>query len=98
MWLIPEHKITPDKIDDIVCTEIPDPVLDPELHHIVISNMVHGLSGPASPCMEHGQCSKKYLTQETQQGADSYPLYRRSSEDGGEVSPITINVRGNRIT
>jgi len=24
IWLIPEHKITPDKIDNIICAEIPD--------------------------------------------------------------------------
>ena len=35
---------------------------------------------------------------ETQQGTDSYPLYkRRSPEDGGQVSTITINVRGFRF-
>jgi len=45
MWLIPEHKITPDKIDDIACAEIPDPALDPELHQVVMSNMVHGPCG-----------------------------------------------------
>ena len=63
LWLIPEHKITPNKIDDMVCAEIPDPALDPELHQIVMSNMVHGPCGninPMSPCMENGQCSKKY--------------------------------------
>ena len=54
VWLIAEHKITPDKIDDCVCAEIPDPVIDPELHQIVMSNMVHGPCGsinPTSPCM-----------------------------------------------
>jgi len=39
LWLIPEHKITPDD------AEIPDPTVDPELHWIVISNMVHGPCG-----------------------------------------------------
>ena len=104
MWLILEHKITPDKIDD-VCAEIPDPALDPELHQIVMSNMVNGPCGninPLSPCMEHGQCSKKYpklLISETQLGIDSYPLYRRRSpEDGGQVSTITINVRSSQVT
>ena len=105
VWLIPEHKITPDKIDDAVCAEIPDPALDPELYQIVMSNIVHGPCGsinPNPPCMEHGQCSKRYprpFIQETQLGTDSYPLYRRRSpEDGGQVSTIAINVRGNRIT
>jgi len=105
VWLVPEHKITPDKIDNIICAEIPDPALDPELHQIVVSNMVHGPCGsinPTSPCMENGQCSKKYpkpFILETQQGADSYPLYRRRSpEDGGQVAVININVRGSRTT
>jgi len=52
--------------------------------------------------MKNGQCSKKYpkpFISETQQGADSYPLYRRRSpEDGGQVTAVTINVRGSRIT
>ena len=83
VWLVPQHKITPDKIDNIVCAEIPDSALDPELHQIVVSNMAHGPCGsinPASPCMENGQCSKKYpkpFIPETQQGANSYPLHKK---------------------
>ena len=46
--LIPEHKITPDKIDDVICAEIPDRTIDPELHQIVISN-VHGPCGSINP-------------------------------------------------
>ena len=105
MWLFPEHKIIPDKVDDIVCAEIPDTVLDPKLHQIVMSIMVHWLCGgfnPASPCMEHGKCSKKYpkpFISETKLGIESYPLYRRRRpEDGGQVKTITVNVMGNRIT
>ena len=67
--------------------------------------MVHGPCGsinPDSPCMEHGNCSRKFprpFLQETQLGADSYPLYRRRNpEDGQQVATITVNVRGNRIT
>jgi len=30
----------PDKIDDVVYAEISDPECDPELHRIVMSNMV----------------------------------------------------------
>ena len=30
------------KIDDVICAEIPDPVVDPELHQIIMSNMMHG--------------------------------------------------------
>ncbi|XP_065918817.1 uncharacterized protein [Dysidea avara] len=104
-WLIPEHKITPDKIDDVICAEIPDPMVDPELHQIVISNMVHGPCGsinPDSPCMEDGRCSKSYPKQfkaDIQLRADSYPLYRRRNpEDGGQVATINMRVIGSRVT
>ena len=66
LWLSAEHRVTPDKIDDVICAEIPDPSVDPELHQIVMSNMVHGPCGsinPNSPCMQDGCCSKKYSKQ-----------------------------------
>ena len=51
--------------------------------------------------MQDGHCSKKYPKQyisETQLGADSYPLYKRSSPDsGGQVSTISMRVGGSRI-
>ena len=104
LWLSADHRITPDKIDDVICAEIPDPSVDPELHQIVMSNMVHGPCGcinPNSPCMQDGRCSKKYPKQyiaETQLGADSYPLYRRSSPDnGGQVSNISMRIGGSRV-
>ena len=104
LWLIAEHRITPDKIDDVICAEIPNPTVDPELHQIVMSNMVHGPCGsinPQSPCMQDGLCSKKYpkhFMSESQLGSDSYPLYKRSSpDDGGQVSTISMRVGGIRI-
>ena len=104
LWLSAEHRITPDRIDNVICAEIPDPSVDPELHQIVMSNMVHGPCGcinPNSPCMQDGRCSKKYPKQyiaETQLGADSYPLYRRSSPDnGGQVSNISMRIGGSRV-
>ena len=104
LWLIAEHRITPDKIDNVICAEIPNPTVDPELHQIAMSNMVHGPCGsinPQSPCMQDGHCSKKYPKQyisESQLGADSYPLYKRSSpDDGGQVSTISMRVGGTRI-
>ena len=91
--------IIPDKIDDVICVEIPDPVVDPDLHQIVISNMVHGPCGstnPQSPCMQDGHCDKRFPKQyisETQLGSDSYPLYKRSIPDnGGQVSTITMRI------
>ena len=104
LWLSADHRITPDKIDDVICAEIPDPSVDPELHQIVMSNMVHGPCGcinPNSPCMQDGRCSKKYPKQyivETQLGISSYPLYRRSIPDnGGQVSDISMRIGGTRV-
>ena len=36
-------------IDDIICAEIPDRNIDPDLYDIVTSNMMHGPCGPAHP-------------------------------------------------
>ncbi|XP_073835848.1 uncharacterized protein, partial [Musca autumnalis] len=97
IWLI--DKIQPDQVDDIICAEIPDPETDPELHEVVIKNMIHGPCGvnnPQSPCMVDGKCSKRYprnITNETISGIDGYPLYRRRSpDDGGKT--ITVKIKG----
>jgi len=102
VWLIPEYKITPNK-NRLHCAEIPDPALDPELHQIVMSNMVHGPCGSINPIYVslHGKCKKypKLFVSETHLGTDSYPLYRRKSpKDDGQVSTITMNVRGSPVT
>ena len=81
----------------------PNPTVDPELHQIVMSNMVHGACGsinPQSPCIQDGLCSKKYPKRyitESQLGVDKYLLYKRSSLDhGGQVSIISMRVGGTR--
>ena len=84
-----EHKLrTTDDYDNIVCAEIPDPVLQPKLYNIVTTAMVHG------PCGQPGikkACEKsaqsinntcrfnfpKKLQQNTTEDKDSYPSYRR---------------------
>ena len=56
LWLSTEHRVTPNKIDDVICA---GPSVDTELHQIVMSNMVHGPCGcinPNSPCMQDGRC------------------------------------------
>ncbi|XP_072384556.1 uncharacterized protein [Diabrotica undecimpunctata] len=85
IWLV--ERIQPDQIDDIICAEIPNYEVDPDLHDVVTTNMIHGPCGainPQSPCMVDGKCSKRYprkLTAETVTGNDGYPLYRRRSPD-----------------
>ena len=60
------------------------------LHNLVIKHMLHGPCGALNrkcPCMIDGECRFRYPRQfnlETQQGKDSYPLYRRR-DDGQRV-------------
>jgi ATP-dependent DNA helicase PIF1 len=98
IWLV--ERIRPDQIDDIICAEIPNPEIDPDLHDVIITNMIHGPCGTInsqSPCMVDGKCSKRYppnLTAETITGNDGYPMYRRRSpDDNGRT--ITTKVKGN---
>ena len=93
LWL--EQKIRPESIDKVISAEIPDPELDPALHEIVKTTMIHGPCGTLnrnSPCMVNGACSKKYprpLLKETQTGDDGYPQYRRRSvADGGFTAKV----------
>ena len=97
LWLVAEHRITPDKTDDVIGAEIPDYNDDPTLYQIVISNMVHGPCGSfnhLSPCMKNGKCTKNYSKQfrsETLLDTNGYPLYRRRSpESGGQTATIRV--------
>ncbi|UYV69604.1 hypothetical protein LAZ67_6004066 [Cordylochernes scorpioides] len=91
--------IRPNQIDEVIQAEIPDINLDPELHAIVIKQMVHGPCGVLntnSPCMKDGKCSKKYpkgFCETTSTTEDGYPRYRRRcSAEGGLTS--SVNMRG----
>lgn len=61
-----KEKIQPNEIDSIICAEIPDSAIDPELFEIVTQNMIHGPCGSlnmTAPCMIDGKCSKRYPRQ-----------------------------------
>ncbi|UYV75439.1 hypothetical protein LAZ67_13000277 [Cordylochernes scorpioides] len=97
LWLT--NMIRPNQIDEVIQAEIPDINLDPELHAIVIKQMVHGPCGVLntnSPCMKDGKCSKKYpkgFCETTSTIEDGYPRYRRRcSAKGGLTS--SVNMRG----
>ncbi|XP_058768084.1 uncharacterized protein LOC131641793 [Vicia villosa] len=86
IFLHPQSKYpTSSDIDNIICAEIPDPVLHPALYALVKSHMIHGpcgLSWPNSQCMRNQQCSKYYpknFIEDTVVNAEGYPLYRRRS-------------------
>lgn len=79
---------------------IPDPNIDPNLHTIVIRNMVHGPCGhlnESSPFLKDGTCSKHYPKEfktETSTADYGYPkCMRRSPAVFGHSA--TINTRGN---
>ena len=58
-------KIQPNAIDCIICAEITDSTIDPELFEIITKNMIHGTCGALnkhSPCMIDGKCSKRFST------------------------------------
>ncbi|KAJ8723199.1 hypothetical protein PYW08_003111 [Mythimna loreyi] len=95
LWL--EEKIRPNQIDQVISAELPDPDVDPVLHQIVKSHMVHGPCGtlnPSSPCMKDGRCTKRFpkqFTNETITGEDGYPSYRRRSPaEGGHSTELSV--------
>jgi len=82
----------PQDYDSIVRAEIPNKAEEPQLHEAVLKHMIHGPCGtlnPRSPCMKRNQCQKRFpkdFLEETRQGNDSYPQYRRRFDE-----PISIN-------
>ena len=82
---------TAEKIDQIICAEIPDKEKDPELYEVIVKNMMHGPCGkhsPSSPCMADNafgikEGSKKFpkdIQPVTISKNDGYPLYRRRAD------------------
>ncbi|XP_054286304.1 uncharacterized protein LOC129002484 [Macrosteles quadrilineatus] len=90
IWL--EESIPPNRIDQVISAELPNPETDPELADIVKTHMLHGPCGAFNvrqrklPCMKDGHCSKRYprpFVNETATGDNGYPTYRRRSPDDG---------------
>lgn len=90
LWL--EESIRPERVDEVISAELPDPQVDPELSEIVKTHMLHGPCGTFNvrrrqlPCMKDGRCNKRYPRQfvrETRTGDDGYPTYRRRSPNEG---------------
>ncbi len=73
------------EIDDVICAEIPDKDLNPELYEAVSEYMVHGPCGVLnknSPCMDSDKvkCTKKFpkaFNDQTTFDENGYPVYRR---------------------
>ncbi|CAN1187179.1 ATP-dependent DNA helicase PIF1, partial [Linum perenne] len=71
------------QIDEAISAELPDPSIDPQGFSAVTRFMVHGPCGedrPNSPCMEFGQCKKKFpktFCSETTYDDNGYVTYKR---------------------
>ncbi|XP_023745060.1 uncharacterized protein LOC111893226 [Lactuca sativa] len=80
----------PKAIDRVICAELSDKKLEPDLYQIVSDNMIHGPCGndfPFMPCMKNGKCPKvfpKDFTNDTYIDDDGYPVYRRR-DNGNNV-------------
>jgi hypothetical protein len=94
VWLAPEHKLqSPDDYDSVICAELPDPELEPDLFAVVTTCHLHGpcgrdLNQMDAPCMKECKrgcvcCCKSYpkeFSATTLDSADGYPIYRRRDD------------------
>jgi hypothetical protein len=74
---------TAEDIDAIVSADIPDPSQYPLLYKMVKDHMLHGPCGPKCE-NEKGNCSKHFpkdFCPETVSMDDSYPIYKRTSNE-----------------
>ena len=95
------YKLTcPAQYDSIISAELPDKNKYPELYKMVVKHMMHGPCGALNSrnvCMQNGTCKNYYprpFNAETQQGKDSYPIYRR--RDNGRTAQVRGETLDNR--
>src|SRR4051812_1738972 len=74
---------SPSFIDQFICAELPDPLLDPLGYALVDEFMVHGSCGDYNvrcACMKNNSCSKRFpkvFSEETMVDDVGLPVYRR---------------------
>ncbi|XP_065642326.1 uncharacterized protein LOC136073954 [Hydra vulgaris] len=98
LHLANDYKLeTAQDIINLICAEIPDPVVNRELYDIIKTCMTHGPCGilnPNSPCIKDGVCSKNYpkeFNANTLAVYNIYPQYRR--RDNG----LVIKIKGKNV-
>jgi hypothetical protein len=90
-------QLTPELIDSVIATEIPDPETDALDYALVAEHMVHGLCGDfnvSAPCMKNGVCLKGYrkdFQEETTINENGFAIYRRRNNG------CFINKSGDRL-
>ena len=78
-----DKPIEPLHYDKMVCAELPNKVMFPELHEIISRCNVHGPCGEFdanAPCMVDGKCRFRYprsFSVSTTADKDGYPSYMR---------------------
>ncbi|KAL6574843.1 hypothetical protein OROMI_012128 [Orobanche minor] len=78
-----EKNLIVEKIDQIICAEIPDENTDLAYYNVVSDLMIHGPCGAAnknSPCMDKEKCTKhfpKKFVENTYINKSGYAVYRR---------------------
>ena len=64
VFLDPTSKLrSPEDVDSLLCSELPDPDTNPELFELIKKFMIHGPCGVGStnaPCMKDGVCTKGF--------------------------------------
>jgi hypothetical protein len=88
-----KYKYTcPEQYDKIISAELPNKHKYPELYKMVIKHMMHGPCGALNrncPCTKNRQtCKNNYprpFNENTIQGKDSYPVYRRRKDGRTET-------------
>ncbi|CEG68157.1 hypothetical protein RMATCC62417_04471 [Rhizopus microsporus] len=104
LFLDPEDNfIDTEKINQIICAEIPDKTSDPDLFEIVTSCVLYGPCGdlnPRNPFMigdgRGGMICSKRFPKEFQDEtflSDGYPLYRRRRVPSGAQNNFFYSVR-----
>jgi hypothetical protein len=78
--------ITPEQVDQLICAEIPDPTINPDLYAVISTTMLHKKCGKGideqTVCMQNEQreCHAhfpKTFCDETRFESGTYPIYRR---------------------
>ncbi|XP_073362018.1 uncharacterized protein [Aegilops tauschii subsp. strangulata] len=92
--------VVPEQYDRLISAELPDKQKYPELHALVVKHMMHGPCGALNPknvCMQDNECKCRYphpFNENTSQGKDSYPVYRR--RDDGSCAKVRGKMLDNR--
>jgi hypothetical protein len=103
MLLILRNKVlSPSRIDEIVCAEIPDPVAQPALHAAVVEFNIHTPCDtcPGERCRQHPktgaaiECYRRFpknSVQRTSIVSTGFPLYRRRCLHTARIHNRTIS-------